>query len=64
VTESLKDGPSFKSLRVGSKLTLAAKPDKMEVKIKAKTINDLKLAFSEFYLSLVLIQNYQVQTIS
>ena len=58
--ESLKPGASLKSLRVGSKLTLAAKPDKKAIKTKAKTINDLKLAFSEFYLSLVLIQNYQV----
>ncbi|KXJ10942.1 Xenotropic and polytropic retrovirus receptor 1-like [Exaiptasia diaphana] len=57
--ESLKPGTSLKSLRVGSKLTLAGKPDKKAVKTKAKTINDLKLAFSEFYLSLVLIQNYQ-----
>ncbi|XP_031565789.1 xenotropic and polytropic retrovirus receptor 1 homolog [Actinia tenebrosa] len=60
VTESLiKEGSSLKNLRTGSKLTLATKPDKKKVKIKAKTINDLKLAFSEFYLSLVLIQNYQ-----
>lgn len=58
--ESLKPGTSLKSLRVGSKLTLAGKPDKKAVKTKAKTVNDLKLAFSEFYLSLVLIQNYQV----
>lgn len=30
-----------------------------EVKIHTRKIHDLKLAFSEFYLSLILLQNYQ-----
>ena len=43
-----------KFLRIGS-----SKEDKSTI----KTLKELKLAFTEFYLALVLIQNYQVRTI-
>lgn len=32
---------------------------KRKTDVPARKINDLKLAFSEFYLSLILLQNYQ-----
>lgn len=34
-----------------------------EERVQHRNIKDLKLAFSEFYLSLILLQNYQVTTI-
>lgn len=35
-----------------------------EERVQHRNIKDLKLAFSEFYLSLILLQNYQVLIIS
>jgi hypothetical protein len=35
-----------------------------EERCKHRNIKDLQLAFSEFYLSLILLQNYQVSTLN
>ncbi|GLV32101.1 uncharacterized protein CBL_11943 [Carabus blaptoides fortunei] len=42
-----------------SKLTHTRKDDMRKPAIPARKIQELKLAFSEFYLSLILLQNYQ-----
>lgn len=42
-----------------SKLTHTRKDDIRKPLIPARKIQELKLAFSEFYLSLILLQNYQ-----
>ncbi|PFX33295.1 xenotropic and polytropic retrovirus receptor 1-like [Stylophora pistillata] len=56
---SLKVGPSLSTLATSKKVTLAPEPSK-KVKVKTnKKVNHLKFAFGEFYLSLVLLQNYQ-----
>lgn len=49
------------SSRTGGRLALIRAFDRQaqEVKIHTRKIHDLKLAFSEFYLSLILLQNYQ-----
>ena len=54
----MKSGPSLSTIRIGQKLSLV--PLKMRKSVNKKKIGDMKLAFSEFYLSLVLLQNYQV----
>ncbi|KAL9988635.1 hypothetical protein ACROYT_G003101 [Oculina patagonica] len=59
VAGSLKVGPSLSTLASSRKVTLAPEPSN-KVKVKAKkTVNQLKFAFGEFYLSLILLQNYQ-----
>lgn len=60
VAGSLKVGPSLNTLATSKKMTLVPKPsDKVKAKTKKKA-SELKFAFGEFYLSLVLLQNYQV----
>lgn len=60
VAGSLKVGPSLSTLSTSRKVTLAPEPsDKVKVKTRKK-VNQLKFAFGEFYLSLILLQNYQV----
>ena len=57
---SLKVGPSLSTLATSRKVTLSPEPsNKVKVKTKKK-VNQLKFAFGEFYLSLILLQNYQV----
>lgn len=59
VAGSLKVGPSLNTLATSKKMTLVPKPsDKVKAKTKKKA-SELKFAFGEFYLSLVLLQNYQ-----
>ena len=60
VAGSLKVGPSLDALSTVRKMTLTG-----ELKTKAhvkrrKKVSQLKFAFGEFYLSLILLQNYQV----
>lgn len=45
------------SLEANQKRKTILSPSKQD--IPARKINELKLAFSEFYLSLILLQNYQ-----
>lgn len=60
VAGSLKVGPSLSTLATSRKVTLSPEPsNKVKVKTKKK-VNQLKFAFGEFYLSLILLQNYQV----
>ena len=60
VAGSLKVGPSLNTLATSKKMTLVPKPsDKVKAKTKKKA-SELKFAFGEFYLSLILLQNYQV----
>lgn len=57
---SLKVGPSLNTLVSSKKMTLSPDPrSKATVKTKKK-VSQLKFAFGEFYLSLILLQNYQV----
>lgn len=59
VAGSLKVGPSLSTLATSRKVTLSPEPsNKVKVKTKKK-VNQLKFAFGEFYLSLILLQNYQ-----
>ena len=60
LTCSMKTTLSLSTMVKSNKAQLAPKSSKKMEGKKQKTIADLKLAFSEFYLSLVLIQNYQV----
>lgn len=60
VAGSLKVGPSLNTLVSSKKMTLSPDPrNKATVKTKKK-VSQLKCAFGEFYLSLILLQNYQV----
>ena len=61
VVGGLKSGQSLSTIKTGQNLTLA--PLKMKKSVNKKKIGDMKLAFSEFYLSLALLQNYQVRII-
>lgn len=59
VAGSLKVGPSLNTLVSSKKMTLSPDPrNKATVKTKKK-VSQLKFAFGEFYLSLILLQNYQ-----
>lgn len=59
VAGSLKVGPSLDALSTARKMTLAGEPKtKAHVK-RRKKVSQLKFAFGEFYLSLILLQNYQ-----
>lgn len=40
-------------------VNIFAGPKRDKKKVPARKLQDLKLAFSEFYLSLILLQNYQ-----
>lgn len=53
-------GPSLDALSTVRKMTLTGEPKtKAHVK-RRKKVSQLKFAFGEFYLSLILLQNYQV----
>jgi len=59
VAGSLKVGPSLDALSTVRKMTLTGEPKtKAHVK-RRKKVSQLKFAFGEFYLSLILLQNYQ-----
>lgn len=59
VAGSLKVGPSLDALSTARKMTLTGEPKtKAHVK-RRKKVSQLKFAFGEFYLSLILLQNYQ-----
>ncbi|XP_006819156.1 solute carrier family 53 member 1-like [Saccoglossus kowalevskii] len=60
-SQESKDNLSSLRMRKSVMFALADKNDQKTKLVKSHTrkINDLKLAFSEFYLSLILIQNYQ-----
>ncbi|XP_078606229.1 solute carrier family 53 member 1-like isoform X2 [Branchiostoma floridae x Branchiostoma japonicum] len=57
VTEQEEPIPTLRSRR-HSLLRRSRSKEKL-IKTRTRTIQDLKLAFSEFYLSLILLQNYQ-----
>ena len=54
------DKSKIEGLTSEEELALSLKDKKDEEKSTIKTLKELKLAFTEFYLALVLIQNYQV----
>ena len=58
---SLKVGPSLDALSTVRKMALTAEPRKKAHVKRSKKVSQLKFAFGEFYLSLILLQNYQVK---
>ncbi|EEC01802.1 xenotropic and polytropic murine leukemia virus receptor xpr1, putative, partial [Ixodes scapularis] len=56
---SLRPQPLLARFRSKSQKVFGVWRTAQEVKIHTRKIHDLKLAFSEFYLSLILLQNYQ-----
>ena len=57
---SLKVGPSLNTLVTSKKMMLSPEPSKKVMVKSKKKVSQLKFAFAEFYLSLILLQNYQV----